>query len=584
MSATIPFDIHHIPFSRFGTFLTVSYLPQHGKREEGLYFRTVRGGDDTSGAVFRLELMAEDQVVPYSVHPSPSSLTLLEEGGQGRAELCLPETGAMRIRARGAGIRLTLVAGSYDYVLPHQDGRYEVNHFTTEMRFMLTLLQGELAVDAPWERSRCKYAVVECSPTDAINNGTAEAELMLEEYRIQPPAIRTLASVGCFDEAVAGIKQEFDAWLDKSLPVALEELEEARALAAYITWSCVVPEAGHLSRPAMYMSKNWMTNIWSWDHCFNAMALAANQPELAWDQFMIMFDKQDESGQLPDFINDKYALWNCCKPPIHGWTLRWMMERNEWFRHADRLREIYDPLAQWSKWWMNCRDDDHDGIPQYNHGNDSGWDNSTIFRCVGPIESPDLSAYLIIQFEVLAEIAEQLGKAYEAAEWRNAANSLLGRMMEHFWQGGQFRAIRSGTHEPAQGDSLIPFMPILLGDRLPESVLQALVKAVADEERFFSPNGFATESLNSPFYEPDGYWLGPIWAPVMMLLIDGLQRSGQREVAQEAAIRFCRMASRSGMAENFDAKTGCGLRDRAFTWTSSVFLILANEYVNQPLQ
>lgn len=147
MSAMITFDIQHIPFSRFGSFLTVSHLPQNGKREEGLYLRTVRGGDETSGAVFRLELVAGGEVVPYSVHSAPSSLTLIGEGGQGKAELCLSEPEAMRIRVREAGIRLTLVAGTYDYVLPRQDGRYEVNHFTTEMRFMLTSLQGKLTVD-----------------------------------------------------------------------------------------------------------------------------------------------------------------------------------------------------------------------------------------------------------------------------------------------------------------------------------------------------------------------------------------------------------------------------------------------------
>jgi hypothetical protein len=38
------------------------------------------------------------------------------------------------------------------------------------------------------------------------------------------------------------------------------------------------------------------------------------------------------------------------------------------------------------------------------------------------------------------------------------------------------------------------------------------------------------------------------------------------------------MVNLSGMAENFDALTGAGLRDRAFTWTSSVFLILGHEY------
>ena len=39
------------------------------------------------------------------------------------------------------------------------------------------------------------------------------------------------------------------------------------------------------------------------------------------------------------------------------------------------------------------------------------------------------------------------------------------------------------------------------------------------------------------------------------------------------------VAFRSGMAENYDAITGDGLRDRAYTWTSSVFLILAHEYL-----
>ena len=43
----------------------------------------------------------------------------------------------------------------------------------------------------------------------------------------------------------------------------------------------------------MYMSKNWMTNVWSWDHCFNAMALCRDHPSLAWDQWMIMADFQD---------------------------------------------------------------------------------------------------------------------------------------------------------------------------------------------------------------------------------------------------------------------------------------------------
>ena len=39
----------------------------------------------------------------------------------------------------------------------------------------------------------------------------------------------------------------------------------------------------------------------------------------------------------------------------------------------------------------------------------------------------------------------------------------------------------------------------------------------------------------------------------------------------------CIMAQKSGMGENFDAQTGDALRDPAYTWTSSVFLVFAHE-------
>jgi hypothetical protein len=40
------------------------------------------------------------------------------------------------------------------------------------------------------------------------------------------------------------------------------------------------------------------------------------------------------------------------------------------------------------------------------------------------------------------------------------------------------------------------------------------------------------------------------------------------------------MAQQSGMHENFDAITGDGLRDPAYTWTSSVFLIFAHQLLS----
>ncbi len=106
------------------------------------------------------------------------------------------------------------------------------------------------------------------------------------------------------------------------------------------------------------------------------------------------------------------------------------------------------------------------------------------------------------------------------------------------------------------------------------------LKLIADLKQpgqFLTANGLATERLSSRYYESDGYWRGPIWAPATLMVVDGLESSGENEFARELKLRFCRMAARSGLTENYDAVSGRGLRDGAYTWTASVFLIFAHE-------
>ncbi|MGG1638384.1 amylo-alpha-1,6-glucosidase [Paenibacillus sp. NRS-1760] len=566
------FDLSIVPFSRRETFLAISILPEAKDRQQGLYMRTVRGGDDKFGEAFHIDMLDESgQSVSFLSKASPERIQLTSKRGL-TAEICISDSRTFRVRANGCGIRLTFRTAAYDYAYQASPSSWEVNSFTHECRFMLTALVGELRMEVPWDKIKSSYVIANFLP----DNNSGKLEFAIEEFRT---ILEPRMAWEPFDDVVKQVKEEFNLWLDNSLTLPLR-WEESRVLAAYITWSCLVPAEGCLTRPAMYMSKNWMTNIWSWDHCFNAMGLVRHDPKLAWDQFMIFFDRQDESGLIPDFINDKYELWNCNKPPIHGWTLAWMMARTDFIKEA-QLQEVYGPLSKWTKWWFNYRDGDSDGIPQYNHGNDSGWDNSTAFNNGIPVESPDLAAFLILQAELLAEIAERLGHVEEAVEWRKLAEGTMKKMISHFWKNGQFTACRSGTHELSEGDSLLLFVPIILGKRLPEHIRTALLEGLRDENRFLTANGWATESVNSPFYSADGYWRGPIWAPSTMILVEGAAAAGDLELAEMVSRRFCAMLDRSGMAENFDAMTGQGLRDRAFTWTSSVFLILGNEYTTE---
>ncbi len=378
-----------------------------------------------------------------------------------------------------------------------------------------------------------------------------------------------------FDAARAAQAADFESFLAR-LPAAPSEFADTRAAAAHLLWSFSVAKAGFLGRDALLMSKNWMDRVWSWDHCFNAIALASGHPDLAWDALLSVFDLQADDGSLPDFVSEGAVLRGFVKPPVHGWALRRMMAAHD-FGDA-RLAEIYGPLARWTRWWFERRDRDGDGLCEYDHGNDSGWDNSTAFLHEPPVETPDLAAFLAIQCDVLADLARRLGRpAAEAADWTRLADAQVAAMDRELFDADGRPLVRAAyTHETFSPDTLLLRMPLLLGDRLPAR-LRAPLLADLESDKFLTGWGYATESPASPLYRWDGYWRGPIWAPSTLLLCDGLRACGRPDLARRAAERFCRMCAKSGFAENFDAQTGEGLRDRAYTWTAAVFLVLASE-------
>jgi glycogen debranching enzyme len=530
----------------------------------GVYLRTIHG-DALQKEIIQIELIKEDSSIPFEIKASPERLRL--EAKEGYIEICIPEPEVIRFKGKGVGLRLSSNrVTAFDNAIPFSDSRWVINTFNSRVQLMLVPLKGRLSIDAPWDGLRCNSLKIDILPEDI------EFECAIEEfYSSWHPH-----DYDNFERGIEKVRREYINFLNK-MPEIPEEFSQARELASYINWSSVIEPNGFIKRPAMLMSKNWMTNVWSWDHCFNAIALSYKYPELAWDQFMVMFDHQDENGAIPDSINDYIVVWNFCKPPIHGWALKKMMENTEYIDHK-RLLEIYEPLCRWTNWWLNYRDYDNDGIPQYNHGNDSGWDNSTVFIERPPIESPDLSAFLVIQMEVLSEVADRLGRKSESQMWKEKSHTLLDKLLKHSLKNDKLLALQSGTHKPISSQSLLLFVPILLAKRLPEKVLENLIKGLKEND-MITDYGLATESIKSPYYESDGYWRGPIWAPSTTLIVDGLKELEKEALVKDIVLKFANMCSKSGFAENYDALTGEGLRDRAYTWTSSAFLILAHKYL-----
>jgi len=562
------FDIRKVPFSRFGSYLAISPpYPDSEGIKDGLYLRTVHGKAMWKwSGLLRLDALWEGKPISVDVVATPTVLKLKHE--HGTVEFCFENERILRVRGKGLGLRLTWGQPSgLAHVLSDKRVRLQPG---LGFRFMVTQLAGKMDAQAKWECHQQKHMVRDFK-IDCGLEGKA-CEIAIEEFTgewVEKGYTKT------FSACVKEVGEEVSNWNAKTLALP-KAYSKAGELAAYINWSSVVRPDGYLKRRGMLMSKNWMHAVWSWDNCFNALAVARQDPQLSWDQLMLLVDQQDEQGAFPDYVTNDHLERGFVKPPIHGWTLRKLM-RHSWLGKK-QLKEIYKPLCKATEWWFQWRDVDGDGIPEYFHGNDSGWDNCTLFDVGYPVKGPDLMAFLAIQMEVLGEVAARLGKIKEAAQWQKKSEKAVRVLIREFWDGKRFVAKGMNTLQAIKSpQSLLSYLPMILGKRLPTKILHQMVADLKTEGYLLTKFGLASESPQSSRFIADGYWRGAIWAPPIAIITDGLREAGETQLAGVIARRFCDLCVKSGFAENYDAVTGKGLRDPAYTWTSSIFLLLASE-------
>lgn len=550
------------PFSRRGAWCDVSPVVGLHRTAPDLHLVSHR---TAMHPVLRL-LPATGE--PVTVDATPALLTWRTPGGQVGAAFEDADT----LRLRGVGLGMTLqvadpvltpFTGAYLFRDP-ADGSHVLTVYETGQRYRVTVLEGEV-------RATGAEALGQADRGLSLRAGPGGAwEVAVEELETgRSPYVRTRA----FDEVVGAAAAEFWAYAD-AVAGWRDERTPAAVLAAYVLWSATVAPAGFLARETVLMSKHWMDSVWSWDHCFNALALADGLPGHAWDQLLVPFDHQDASGALPDSVAHSRVLRNFVKPPVHGWALRQLLDRAP--VGDDDLAACYVALCRWTQYWTDHRTAPGQVLPAYSHGNDSGWDNATVFDDARVVCTGDLAALLALQMRVLGDVATRLSLAEQARAWRQRADELQAAMLRELWDGQRFLPRSPWTGVRSHSRSLLTLVPVVLGADLPEDVVAALADGVREH---LTGHGLATEPVDSPHYRSDGYWRGPVWAPSTVLVEDGLRRAGQVELADTVSARFRLLCETHGFAENFDAVSGAGLRDRAYTWTASAYLLLAGAAV-----
>lgn len=569
-------DIRITPMSHFGSYMVLTYQESKIPEKNGIYINSVRGKSKQHQNALKIIPTVNGTPVDYTYKADEFQILLTFDGGD--LHLCFEDAERIFVKGSGENVGLTLDTQpvfnfEYNYLLGNTGEEFcLVNSYKNLTKYMIfapngsVSLQQNVFMDTTGSTNKADNL---SSIHITQNEGKQDFLCVIEDVPTHGavPERREYS----FENALRKSTNHFLEFLSKQ-PVVPERYQQTLREAAYLNWSCIVNEQGLLKRKALYMSNANFTGVWSWDNAFNGLALAGVDDKLAWDQIQLLFDHQDEKGQIPGSISDSTIRWNFSKPPVQGLFVLKMMEKMT--LSTEQLETIYSQIKRHVEFYLQYKDFNGDGICEYHHGNDSGQDNSTVFRDANIIDSPDLTAFLIKSMDMLAVVAGKLDRVQDKTYWEKEANRYTQKFCEYFLIDDLpvARFTRDGNVIQSQG--CLPLVSIILANKLPDPARKKIIQTLSSD-RYLTKWGIASEAIDSPLYEEDAYWRGPIWAPTTLLFVEAFEECGEQQLATEVTEKFLELCKHAGFAENFHAETGEGLRDLAHTWTSSVFIHLA---------
>lgn len=352
-----------------------------------------------------------------------------------------------------------------------------------------------------------------------------------------------------------------------------------------------------------------------------------------WDDGMvphIVFHEFDE-GYFPGpdvwQTNRPVKTSGITQPPVAGFAVRRLYDRaSDKAAIAERARSLLAKITRWHRWFYSARDPEGEGLAAIIHPWESGRDNSVDwdkaflrvptegvepyvrrdlqhadpshrptreqydrylwlvqhFRMLGwdntklhdaspfRVVDPGFNAILIRACADLADLAEELGETDLGLENRAMAEKGL-TAMERLWSDarGQYLCLDRASGERVESLSIGGLMPVFAA--IPPArakTIGARIASIAEKVSYLVPS----HDPSAPEFDARRYWRGPLWLVVNYLIVDGLARSGQDEIARRIVACSLDLIARSGFAEYYDPLDGTPCGGGRFTWTAAMVL------------
>jgi putative isomerase len=497
----------------------------------------------------------EGRKVPYSVTVYPAELTMVTNYGNVRFTFA-DKTKLMAEGDPGMGLLFEKIMVKHETVRPKKDGAWEAL-FRLTSSFIFKGLEGS-SFDFNDGKNYWNWETLSsdriCGRTHPGPDG--RFTLVMEEF---PYAGIVRDSYPKYAEAKASMQAQWESFYSK-MPKFKEPFEEKRFEVEYTLWSYLCEPYGAAKYTLIQMFAGIMAS--QWQLCQNAVALQENF-DVALDLLLAPLDRASEEGQLADSYDDFAVETQMIKPPIHGWAIKQIMKHHDLLKECpkDKLEMLYKGVGAWGDWFMNYKDDDGDGLPTLEHGDECGLDDSTLFLEHMQVTSPDLAAYLVILFEAVGDLAKLLNKPEaETQAWYDKSAGLLKRMIDKLWDGEHFVGLVPGTDEKLYSGSIVHYIPAILGNRLPKNIIDKMVDDLTDTEKFLSPYGLASEDMTSDYYYPNGMSIGRgvVVPPAMIYICTGLWETHRREDARLITENYLNGLIKTGFPFLINPKVGFG--------------------------
>ncbi len=173
----------------------------------------------------------------------------------------------------------------------------------------------------------------------------------------------------------------------------------------------------------------------------------------------------------------------------------------------------------------------------------------------------------------LVKIAKTLG--HELPDGLLASMRKTEASLENLWDeyAGQYFSRNFVTHKLVKEPSIATLMPLYAGNISKERAEQ-LVAKIKDKKQFGPTYPVPSVPLDSPWFNPVGYWQGPTWLNTNWLIIDGLKRYGFDDLADHIKEQSLKMVREHGFNEYFSPLTGQPVGANNFSWTAALVIDL----------